>query len=661
MEEKKERKTENHIYKRPFNRLSQVPIVNLELTDPFWRARREINKKVSLPMMLEKLKEDHHVDNFLIDAGKKEGTHLGVFYFDADLYKWVEGAFLFSRFSLPEALMGEIREIVDSIRKSQWEDGYLNTYYSINFPEKRFTNLLLFHELYCAGHLIEAGLAEKRFTGSNTLLNVSKKFIDLLVKKLLEPPIQDTDGHPEIELALIKLYRETQEECYLNLCRHLVEMRGNIPHFRTYVMRNLIDAVKTFSNASALKKQYFETHKNREAAKEEVAEFLENLTIKDWLRFVQENLNGKIYQLDSPVPNSYEPVGHAVRALYLYCGVADLFSELGDKTILHALELIWLKMVRARMYITGGVGSVSSIEGFDKDFRLKIEDSYSETCAAIANIMWNWRMFLITGKVKYNELIERLLYNAMLVGQSLDGRRYFYSNPLLSRGEHARVEWFKCPCCPTNYIRIIPQIEKYIYAHSDKGIWINQYIGSKGTVCLRDDVEVKLNLKSKFPWRGKVELEFRTSKEAYFSMLLRIPTWCEKNRIYVNGKEWKNKIISGRFLEIQKNWSNDTIKLELKMSPNLRSGDKRRKDLKNKAALSFGPLIYCLEQEDNDFDIFKARLSSNPRLRVATESNLMDNMVILKGQLQSGKIFKAIPYFAWQNRNAGNMIVWIRQ
>jgi DUF1680 family protein len=622
--------------------------------------RQEINKKTALPLTLEKLKDDHHINNLRVAAGMKEGTFIGDFYFDSDLYKWLEGAFHFSRFTLPDDLGKEIKEIIEIIKKAQWSDGYLNSYFSILFPEKRFNNLLMFHELYCAGHLIEAAIAAKNAFDQSALLTVARKFSDLLVKKILGPPLEDTAGHPEIELALIKLYQETNDRSYLSLSKHLIEIRGKIPHLRTYVMGRLIDTLQSFSKASEIKMQYFEELGTSEAPKEEVAEFLENLTINDWIHYLRENLSGKMYQLNTPVRDAYEPVGHAVRALYLYCGVADLYSEIGDEALLDTLELIWLKMKKARMYITGGVGSNNATEGFEKDFKLSIQNSYSETCAAIANIMWNWRMFLITGKSKYPELIERLLYNAMLPGQSLDGKRYFYSNPLISRGEHRRQEWFKCPCCPTNYIRMIPQIGKYIYAKSKKGIYITQYIGSSITLSLKGCPQVKIKQRSQFPWKGKVNIDVISNQEANFSLFFRIPNWCDDEQIYVNGKKVKSQMGKGDFLQIQKTWSNDEIVIHFEMNPRLRKGDPRREDIRNKAIISYGPLIYCLEQKDNDFDIFNAVISEDSELGTEKDSELLEDMIIIKGKLKSGKTFRALPYFTWNNRGANKMTVWCK-
>jgi hypothetical protein len=651
---------------RPFNKLAPISLDNVEIKDFFWKNRQEINKEISLPLQLQKLEDDHHLHNFRIAAGLKEGIHLGDFYYDSDLYKWLEGVFYFSRFGLPVALEEKIEEIGKLIKQSQLSDGYLNTFYSTKFLSERFRNLLIFHELYCAGHLIEAALAQDQMTKDSTLLEVAKRFADLLVKRFLHNNLQDTCGHPEIEMALIRLYHYTGIKSYLELSKHLIDMRGNIPHFKTYILRNLLNAVRIFNKANKIKTNYLYENGDKTFSKEETAEFLEDFTIKDWLIFLKANFNGKLYQLDVPIREAYEPVGHAVRALYLYSGVADLYSETGDKSLLHALQLIWSRIKKARMFITGGVGSISSIEGFDKDFKMKSEDSYSETCAAIANIMWNWRMFLITGHGKYTSLIETLLYNAMLPGQSLDGKRYFYSNPLVSDGTERRKEWFKCPCCPTNYIRMIPILGHYIYAQSNVGVCVNQYIGSKAKVRFENNEEVTLTQKSQFPWEGKgiIQLSLENETSRKYSLYLRIPQWCRPsgNTVYLNGKKYqppKSKSFQN-YYKIRKLWKDgDKIEISFLMKPTVIEQDPRINNEGPKVALSYGPIIYCLEQCDNkEIDIFKASLAKNPDLKIINDSTLIKDMAIIKGKVSSGKTFKAIPYFAWGNREPDKMTVW---
>jgi hypothetical protein len=453
-----------------FVELEEIPFYKINVKDDFWSHWIKVNSEITVFNQLEQLKKDKHIYNFKVNAGLEQGIHQGEFYYDSDLYKWLEGACYILKINKNSSkfikLEKEVKKIASLIEKSQLIDGYLNTFYTTKFLNKRFTNLLIFHELYCIGHLIEASIAYKHTFNDEKLLNVAKKSAQLPIKKFLNK--KDAPGHPEIELALLKLANETKNLEYCKLAKHLINMRGRIPQFKTYVVQRIIDMQKTLKKSKELSSQDKIWSEDGE-----ISEFFANLSIIDNLILLIQNFKGTMYQLNKPIEEVYQPVGHAVRAMYFYSGVADLYMETGEKELLKALELIWLKMVKAQMYITGGIGSQKAIEGFEGDFQHKPENSYSETCAAIGNIMWNWRLLRITKKAKYADLIEKLLYNAMLVGQSINGEKYFYYNPLISHGEHERNNWFKCPCCPTNVIRTIPTIGKYIYSTSNEGIWIH--------------------------------------------------------------------------------------------------------------------------------------------------------------------------------------------
>jgi DUF1680 family protein len=351
-------------------------------------------------------------------------------------------------------------------------------------------------------------------------------------------------------------------------------------------------------------------------------------------------------------------VGHAVRAMYLYCAMANLYSETGDSLLLKAIKRLWLKIVKAKMYITGSIGSIKGIEGFEKDFKLKNEKSYSETCATIGNLMWNWRLLQITGHSKYADLIEKLLYNALLAGYSIDGRKYFYTNPLVSNGKKERDEWFLCACCPPNVARTIASIGKYIYSISEKGLWVHQYIGNKAEIIFNNKI-LELELESKFPWKGDVKVKLRLKNDFKFSIFLRIPKWCDFSFLLVNGEKYHWKLNSGRYLEIIRNWKNDDlIELEFKLNAKILEGDPRIKENKQKGVISYGPLIYCLEEKDNDFDIFKAIIPRKTKLKVIYKPDLLNGINIIKGNLINGEEFIAIPYYAWNNRGPTKMQVW---
>lgn len=646
-----------HLEKHSFNKISHVPFSYVKINDEFWSNRQSINRNVSLNLIYQKLEEDFHIDNFRVASGIKKGIQRGDFYFDSDLYKWLEGACYYLQLRKDEELQKKVNTIVDLIEKSQLKDGYINTFYSTKFVEKRFTNLLELHELYCAGHLIEAAIAHFNATNDKELLNVSEKFADLLVRKILVEERKETSGHPEIELALFKLSNIYTNKMYSELAKYLINMRGRIPHFKLYAIREFLNMQDTLKSANKINQEYYLENNLTDPTKDEVAEFLEELSIKEWINLISETLNGKRYQLDVTVRKANEPVGHSVRAMYLYCGVADLYSETGEEVLIKALEKIWLKMVKARMYITGGTGSIKGSEGFQKDFNLKNKNSYSETCAAIANILWNWRMFQITGKCKYADLMEKLLYNAFLVGQSIDGRKYFYDNQLISHGFDERKEWFKCACCPTNVIRIIPSLGQFLYSSSVKGIWIHQYIGSKVNF-MNNGIE--LLQESEFPWKGNVKLRLSLKNVSKFSIFLRIPKWCKEMDLHINNEKYQDNYLPGTYLEILRNWKNDdSINIDFRMVPKLEESDLRFKSNRGKVAISNGPLFYCIEQIDNkEIDILNMKISKNPNLKVIYAPSMWRGINIIEGNLMQGNNFTAIPYYAWANRGPNKMQVW---
>jgi len=643
--------------KRSFNKFFHVPFSYVKINDEFWSNRQSINRNVSLNLIYQKLEEDFHIDNFRVASGIKKGIQKGDFYFDSDLYKWLEGACYYLHLENDGELQKKVNIIVELIEKSQLKDGYINTFYSTKFVERRFTNLLELHELYCAGHLIEAAIAHYNATDDKKLSKVAEKFANLIVRKILVEERKETSGHPEIELALFKLSNLYKSKKYIELAKYLIDMRGKIPHFKLYAIREFLNMQDTLKIANKIKLEYFLENNLTDPAKDEVVEFLEELSLKEWINLISETLNGKRYQLDVAVRKAKEPVGHSVRAMYLYCGIADLYSETGEEILINVLEKIWLKMVKARMYITGGTGSIKGSEGFQKDFNLKNENSYSETCAAIANILWNWRMLQITGKCKYADLIEKLLYNAFLVGQSIDGKKYFYENLLISQGYNERKEWFKCACCPTNVIRIIPSLGQFLYSSSVKGIWIHQYIGSKVNF-MNNGVE--LLQESEFPWNGNVKLLLSLKNVSKFSIFLRIPKWCNEMDLYINNEKYQDTYMPGTYLEILRNWKNDdTININFRMVPKLEKSDLRIKSNRGKIAISHGPLIYCIEQIDNkEIDILDMKISKIPNLKVIYDHTMLGGMNIIRGNLVQGNNFTAIPYYAWANRGPDKMQVW---
>ena len=648
--------------KRPFNKLKPIMFEKVQINDDFWSKRQQINQDISIHHQHQKLEADFHIENFRVASKSKKGVQIGEFYFDSDLYKWLEAASYILHTHKDGDLEKKVNEIVDLIKKSQIHDGYINTFYSTRFLHKRFTNIYLMHELYCAGHLIQAAIAHQKATGSNELIEVAIKFANLLVNLFLGGKRKGVPGHEEIEMALIELYRITNNSRYLSLAEEFINRRGNVSNFKTYVINQYLNLISTVKLAEKKNREYQKTIESPidfTANESEVAEWVSKLTLKNQLILFKENLNGNYIQSNVPVREIIEPVGHAVRAMYLYCGMADLFSEIGDKKLLHALRRVWLKMVKARMYITGGIGAEKGTEGFKKDFALKNEDSYSETCAAIGNMMWNFRMLQITGNCKYADLIELILYNAMLVGQSIDGIEYTYDNPLVSHGNDRRFEWFRCACCPPNVARTISSIGKYIYSTSAKGLWIHQYIGNSSNLELGSN-DIKVSVKSGFPWKGHVNIKLNISKSQKFSLFLRIPKWSIETELKINGENYYDRIFSGKYVEIIKNWlDNDSLDITFKMEAKFVESDQRIKSNRGRAAISNGPLIYCLEQIDNkNLDLFNAILKKDQDLTVEYQQEMLEGVNIIIGEDSSGQSFTAIPYYAWNNRGENNMQIW---
>jgi len=651
-----------NINKRPFNKLKPISFENININDDFWSKRQQINREISIQHQYEKLEQDFHIDNFKVASGIKKGVQIGEFYFDSDLYKWLEAACYILHTYKNADLEKKVNELVDLIKNSQTQDGYINTFYSTRFLHKRFTNLYIMHELYCAGHLIQAAIAHQKATGSKKLINVAIKFANLLVKLFLGGKRKGVPGHEEIEMALIELYQITDNSKYLSLAEEFINRRGNISRFKTYVINQYLDMITTLKLVEKKNQKYqrsVETPSNIDETESEVAEWASKLTLKGQLFLFKENLNGNYIQSNVPTRKIINPVGHAVRAMYLYCGMADLFSETGDLKLLHALRRVWLKMVKARMYITGGIGSEKGTEGFQIDFALKNEDSYSETCAAIGNMMWNLRMLQITSNSKYADLIELLMYNAMLVGQSIDGIEYTYNNPLVSRCNDKRSEWFRCACCPPNVARTINSIGKYIYSISEKGVWIHQYIGNNANINLGSN-KIRISQKSGFPWKGHINIQLNLSKGQKFSIFLRIPRWSIETELKINGEWYDDDLTSGKYVEIIRNWlDNDSLDLTFRMRAQIVESDQKIKSNKGRVAISNGPLIYCLEQEDNkNLDIFTTILKKDQNLMVKYQPEMLGGINTVIGKESTGLSFTAIPYYAWNNRGAAKMQIW---
>lgn len=608
----------------PYARMHPLPLECVRLEDSFWAPRLKILQKTTLPVQHQILEETGRLFNFRRAAGREMGDYRGLRFNDSDVYKWVEASAFSLAYSFDENLYRLTERVIEDIASAQDEDGYLNTYFTFELKGRRWTNLRDDHELYCAGHLIQAAIAYFRATGERRLLDVSVRFADHIYNIFLGRGRQGVPGHPEIEMALVELYRVSGDWRYLELASFFLDNRG----------RGLI--------------------------------------------------GGGSYHIDHrPFRELSEIVGHAVRALYLNCGAADLYMELGDRSLWTALLRLWRSMVGRKMYVTGGVGSRYEGESFGEDYELPNSRAYAETCAAVANVMWNWRMLQASGDAKFTDILELALYNAVLSGISLDGKSYFYVNPLADRGSHRRQKWFECACCPPNVARLIASLPGYIYSVSNRGLWVHLYVQSVASA-LVDGKQVIVKQRTGYPWDGEVEVTVEPEKEDEFSLYLRIPGWCREAKLKVNQCKLDVKTKPGTYVEIHRTWSyGDVVSLSMAMPIEKLTAHPYVVEDNCRVALKRGPLVYCIEQADNPgFDVWNLILPLDSKLKVERDACLLGGVAVIRGEGLAFELdefkdklytpvgavelkvrpvrFKAIPYYAWANREPGPMEVWIR-
>jgi DUF1680 family protein len=615
-----------------------VPFNKVHLDDNFWTPRLDTNRKVTIPYAFMKCEETGRIRNFEKSAGLMEGKHEGIYFNDSDVYKIMEGA-AYSLQVYPYTMLRlYLDKLITVMNAAQWEDGYLFTFYSIpqRQPEKLWTNIESIHEQYCVGHMYEAAVAHYQVTGEKAFLNVATKNADLICNTFNPDKRTDPPGHQEIEIGLCKLYRATGDEKYLNQAKFFLDQRGRKGN------RGPI-------GNGGLYGQYSQDHK--------------------------------------PVTEQTRALGHSVRAAYLYTGMADVAALTGDMKYVDAIDAIWKDVVETKLYITGGIGAAGGHEGFGSPYELPNMIAYCETCASIANILWNHRMFLMHNDAKYIDVLERVLYNAALSGISMKGDLFFYPNPLQSKGQHARSPWFGCACCPSNVARFIPSVPGYAYAYKNKDIYINLFISGQGLIETNNN-KVKLTQKTEYPWKGKVQFSVEPDKIDTFTINIRIPGWArnqavpsdlyqfqknidEKTTIKINGKRTAFNIHKG-FAGIKRKWQKgDTIELDLPMSVRRIIAHPNVKEDKDKFALQRGPIVFCLEWPDNDSKVLNLMIPDNSLLRTEYKPDLLNGVMIITGNAQvvkrtknggvspaRNKQFVAIPYYAWAHRGRGEMTVW---
>ena len=591
------------IKEQPLKMIEQIDFSHVKINDNFWSPRLSKHVSATLPVCIDQIEnQTGRIRNFENEA-KGEGAHSGIFFDDSYVYKALEGM-AYSLINNPDPeLEKKADEWIDKFAAAQQPDGYINTFYTLTGLDKRWTNMDK-HEMYCAGHMIEAGVAYYQATGKRKLLDVCIRMTDHMMSQFGPGKRHWVPGHEEIELALVKLYQTTQEQKYLDFAYWLLEERGH--------------GHGTMGDEGKWDPVY--------------------------------------YQDIVPVRRLTDISGHAVRCMYLYCGMADVAALKNDTGYIAAIDRLWDDVVHRNMYITGGIGSSRDNEGFTEDYDLPNLDAYCETCASVGMVLWNQRMNQLTGDSKYIDILERSLYNGALAGISLGGDRFIYVNPLESKRDHHRQEWYGCACCPSQLSRFLPSIGNYIYASSDDALWVNLYIGNTGQIRI-GETDILLTQETDYPWDGSVKLTISTSQPLEKEIRLRIPNWCKTYDLSINGK--RINVSEKKGYAVIKDWkSQDVIALDMDMPVEIVAADPHVKENFGKRAIQRGPLVYCMEEIDNPEYFDQIQLSPSTTFQTAFVSDILNGIKTIKtnGRAQSATF---IPYYAWDNRKAGKMSVWI--
>lgn len=648
------------------------PITQVRINDEFWNERLEHIREVTLPRQYEWMETTGRLDNFR-NAASGEGKFQGRFYNDSDVYKWVEAACHVLMTDDDSSLRDDVEEVVEMIEAAQWDDGYLHTYFTLEAPDDRWQNLSVLHELYCAGHLFEAAVAHHRATGSDRLLNVAVALANHIDKEFGEDARDGVPGHEEIELALVKLARVTGEQRYLDLAQLFVDRRGQ-PGSRLRWEAENVDKIPG-------------------------AEYNPGVDIRE--KYADQVLDGngkydgRYHQDHRPVREQDRPVGHAVRATYLYSAMTDLAAERDDDELWEAVQRIWEHTTTRQMYVTGGLGSSYRNEGFTEDYDLPKEAAYAETCAAVGNVFWNDRMARFTGESKYIDLLERALYNGVLAGISVDGERFRYLNPLArTNGPHPLSNlpdeydddrfsydlqgWFTCACCPANAARLLASLETYLYATDDQTVYANLYVGSSATTTL-DDIEVALNQETDYPWEGGATITVEPVDTVSFELALRVPEWAAAVTVAVDGTEQAVPVVDG-YIRLDRTWGSRTV-VDLSFDQPVRQieAHPRIHQSTEQVAIQRGPIVYCFEEHDNGRSPHELRIAEGESWTPQHQPNLFEGVTTLAGRAfvpaedsWEGTLYRsrqadewetveavAVPYYAWGQRDDGEMAVWV--
>ena len=627
-----------------------LPRNQVKIPNGFWKRWRDLIGETTLAHQFEEMSADGHMDAMLLDRRMHRGRELadpwadagywgGSVFWDSDLGKWLEAASARLEQAPDGTLEARVDEVIGLFERAQQPDGYVNSHILTWRPQHQFKNLRDLHELYCAGHLIEAAVVHFEATGKNSLLAVARRFADYIDSRFGREPgkIRGYCGHPEIELALLRLYHLTRERRYLDLCRYFIDERGQSPpHFFDQEAVARLDSRPFRPNHPGSPYAYMQAHE--------------------------------------PIRQQTKVVGHAVRAMYLFTAAAGLALEDGDDELLATCRRLWQDVITSKLYITGGIGSASENEGFTRDFDLPNENSYAETCASIGLFLFGHRLLQARLDGQYGDVMEQALYNNILSGIGVDGRCFFYDNPMASTGAKGRVDWpWWTPCCPPNLARLVGSLSGYLYSQRSDAIAVHHYVTSE---VLADDFT--LRVQSEFPFGGNTSLEIKADAPVERTFYFRIPAWSEQSSISING-ETTTPVLKQGYAEVRRVWnSGDSAKLEFAMKVNKKFSRYEVDVNRGRLALTRGPLVYCLEQVDNGADLDAVTIASDAKFSAEERSDLLAGIMALTGpavreQTNSGELYSdrppakeeinatAIPYYAWNNRGPGEMLVWVRR
>lgn len=646
--------------------LQEVDLHQLKVTDAFLGEYQRLVRDVVIPYQWDALNDrieeadpSHAIENFEIAAGRKDGEFYGMVFQDSDVAKWLE-AVAWSLCQKPDAELEKTAdEVIELVEAAQCEDGYLNTYFTVKEPELRWTNLAECHELYCAGHMIEAGVAFFQATGKRRLLDVVCRFADHIdsVFGPGENQIHGYPGHPEIELALMRLYEVTENPRYLNLANYFVEERGAAPHFydSEYEKRG--------------RTSYWNIHGPA------------------WM------VKDKAYsQAHEPLALQQTAVGHAVRFVYLMAGVAHLARLHKDEEKRQTCLRLWDNMVQKQMYITGGIGSQSSGEAFSADYDLPNDTVYAESCASIGLMMFARRMLQMEADSRFADVMERALYNTVLGGMALDGKHFFYVNPLevhpktlafnhiYDHVKPVRQRWFGCACCPPNIARVLTSLGHYIYTPQPDALYVHLYVGNEMAVPVGDKT-LGLKISGNYPWHEQVDITVTSPESVQHTLALRLPDWCASPRVMLNGEPCEGEIRKG-YLHIKRSWQEgDRIALTLPMPVRRVYGNPLLRHVAGKVAVQRGPLVYCLEEADNGAELHNLVLPDDSEFTLIQGKGIFAHKVLIQAEGLRMMADEAeeqplyyydkppvsaapqklifIPWFSWANRGEGEMRIWV--